>query len=390
MAQGTGIDVRENAAARKAKQKASLKTQADGPQGMDFDPDTMKPFQERPAPNKATRGMSFAQKFAAERAKQGKGGTFDWNGKSYTTDRADDVEASEQGDADDAPGRGPPGGGMRGARTGPATEDVNSVTDKFGPQDDRRRGIGGGQVVPASASRTPPPPTQAVAPASQTLMAPPEPVSPLEQGTLGRILMPFLRNFQMDSGGPGGIGSRMPGNAIAQPPASTDNAGLGPVGTAAAIGLPAAAAVGGGMAFRSRPPAAPPPAPSAFAAQTAADLDLAQNKSSFARAVENAGQPYSDPNAAWFNQAMDKVAGGPVDYSNEPPRPMAPREGGEGLAAKVDQLEGAVDSARGLTPEDSAALDVLRSGKRDPKVLKQLMKDQRIDKSIRQLIKSIL
>jgi hypothetical protein len=42
------------------------------------------------APVAEAKGMTFKQKFAAERKAQGAGGKFDWNGKSFTTDRADD------------------------------------------------------------------------------------------------------------------------------------------------------------------------------------------------------------------------------------------------------------------------------------------------------------
>ena len=38
---------------------------------------------------------SFSQKFKEERSKQGAGGTFTWNGKSYTTDRADDKKKAK-------------------------------------------------------------------------------------------------------------------------------------------------------------------------------------------------------------------------------------------------------------------------------------------------------
>ena len=38
----------------------------------------------------AEKKMSFGDTFAKERKKQGPGGTFEWNGKKYTTDRADD------------------------------------------------------------------------------------------------------------------------------------------------------------------------------------------------------------------------------------------------------------------------------------------------------------
>mgnify|MGYP003118178241 FL=1 len=38
--------------------------------------------------------MSFGDTFAKERKKQGPGGTFEWNGKKYTTDRAADKKNS--------------------------------------------------------------------------------------------------------------------------------------------------------------------------------------------------------------------------------------------------------------------------------------------------------
>ena len=42
------------------------------------------------APTAEAKGMSFKEAFAKARKAQGAGGKFDWNGKSFTTDRADD------------------------------------------------------------------------------------------------------------------------------------------------------------------------------------------------------------------------------------------------------------------------------------------------------------
>src|SRR5262245_6248939 len=102
MAQGSGIDVREDRLARKNKAKASQAAMAAGPDEIDFDPETMMitppagmlpPPSGAPglAPRLAPSGGSFGEAFAAARAAQGPGGVFEWNGKQYTTDRADDV-----------------------------------------------------------------------------------------------------------------------------------------------------------------------------------------------------------------------------------------------------------------------------------------------------------
>ena len=59
-------------------------------------------------PAKDDKPQTFAQKFAAERAEQGAGGTFTWNGKKYSTNRADDKPTSN--------GSGSNGSGSNGSR----------------------------------------------------------------------------------------------------------------------------------------------------------------------------------------------------------------------------------------------------------------------------------
>ena len=52
------------------------------------------PAKKAPAKKAAAKKTSFKQAFAAARKAQGAGGTFTWNGKKYSTDRADDKKKS--------------------------------------------------------------------------------------------------------------------------------------------------------------------------------------------------------------------------------------------------------------------------------------------------------
>ena len=53
--------------------------------------DNKKIFQTK-KPGGTPKAKTFAAKFAEERAKQGPGGTFTWQGKKYSTNRADDTK----------------------------------------------------------------------------------------------------------------------------------------------------------------------------------------------------------------------------------------------------------------------------------------------------------
>ena len=53
-----------------------------------------------PSPTSTTdSGLSFKQAFAKARKEQGAGGKFEWNGKIYSTNRADDVKPAASGSA---------------------------------------------------------------------------------------------------------------------------------------------------------------------------------------------------------------------------------------------------------------------------------------------------
>ena len=52
------------------------------------------PAKKAPAKKAAAKKTSFKQAFVAARKAQGAGGTFTWNGKKYTTERADDKKKS--------------------------------------------------------------------------------------------------------------------------------------------------------------------------------------------------------------------------------------------------------------------------------------------------------
>tara|TARA_R110002167_G_scaffold1385_9_gene6352 strand:- start:3139 stop:3528 length:390 start_codon:yes stop_codon:yes gene_type:complete len=62
-----------------AAARASAKQEASG-----------TPAKKAPAKKAAAKKISFKSAFADARKAQGAGGTFAWNGKKYTTDRADD------------------------------------------------------------------------------------------------------------------------------------------------------------------------------------------------------------------------------------------------------------------------------------------------------------
>tara|TARA_R100000030_G_scaffold42940_1_gene32312 strand:- start:493 stop:1287 length:795 start_codon:yes stop_codon:yes gene_type:complete len=76
-----------NQKANKLRGKAMPKAEPKTIEKVDTTPVKNEPIKATPP---AENKMSFKDTFAAERKKQGPGGTFMWRGKKYTTDRADD------------------------------------------------------------------------------------------------------------------------------------------------------------------------------------------------------------------------------------------------------------------------------------------------------------
>ena len=78
---------RLNKKAAKLRGKAMPEVESKPVKQIDTAPVKNEPIKATPP---AKKEMSFKDTFAAERKKQGPGGTFEWRGKKYTTDRADD------------------------------------------------------------------------------------------------------------------------------------------------------------------------------------------------------------------------------------------------------------------------------------------------------------
>jgi hypothetical protein len=85
------------------------------------------------APVAEAKGMTFKQKFAAERKAQGAGGKFDWNGKSYSTNRADDVKPAASGSAPTPPQSVNGGGGIDTSTGGKPDNKMEYNKKKQGP-----------------------------------------------------------------------------------------------------------------------------------------------------------------------------------------------------------------------------------------------------------------
>jgi len=106
-------------------------------------------------PASGSSGQTFSQAFAAARKAQGPGGTFTWNGKKYTTDRADDKTTSKASNGSNMPEK-PKRPVTRGRKVGMNSPEMREYRKKLSAyrkaQEARSKKSAGGRVMMKKAA----------------------------------------------------------------------------------------------------------------------------------------------------------------------------------------------------------------------------------------------